>query len=246
MQRTPVVLSWSGGKDSAWTLHVLRQREDVQVVALLTTITEGFERISMQGIRVEVLHAQARAAGLPVIEARIPQQADNTSYEASFICALARAQALWPGTRTIAFGDLFLADIRAWREALCDRLDWTPWFPLFDSDTASLARTMIAGGLRAQLCCVDTTQLDAEFAGHEFNARLLDALPAGTDPCGEQGEFHTCVHAGPMFIQPIAIERGETVLRDGRFAYTDFELIAASQPQPTSAHANAPARDRAP
>lgn len=245
MQRTPVVLSWSGGKDSAWTLHVLRQRVDVQVVALLTTITEGFERISMQGIRVDVLHAQARAVDLPVIEARIPQQAGNGSYEASFSDALARMQARWPALETIAFGDLFLADIRAWREALCARLGWTPLFPLFGSDTATLARTMIEGGLRADLCCVDTTQLDAAFAGHAFDARLLDALPAAIDPCGEHGEFHTCVHDGPMFSRPIAIERGDTMLRDGRFAYTDFKRVAAGPPRPTSAHEQTPARARA-
>lgn len=224
MQRRPVVLSWSGGKDAAWTLHTLRQRDDVDVVALVTTITEGFERISMQGIRVDMLHAQARAAGLPVIEARIPQHADNASYEASFVDALARVQARWPEVGSIAFGDLFLADIRAWREALCARLGWTPLFPLFGSDTATLARSMIEGGLRAHLCCVDTTQLGAEFAGQAFDARLLDALPAGIDPCGEHGEFHTCVHAGPMFAHPIALERGDTVLRDGRFAYTDFSV----------------------
>lgn len=228
MQRTPVVLSWSGGKDAAWTLHALRQREDVEVVALLTTITEGFERISMQGIRVEVLHAQARAAGVPVIEARIPQQAGNSVYEASFIGALARVQERWPEARTIAFGDLFLADIRAWREALCARFGWTPLFPLFGSDTTVLARSMIEGGLRAHLCCVDTTQLDAAFAGLAFDAVLLDALPPGVDACGEHGEFHTCVHAGPMFDRPITLERGDTVLRDGRFAYTDFMVAGAN------------------
>ncbi len=235
MQPTQVVLSWSGGKDAAWTLHALRQREDVQVVALLTTITEGFERISMQGIRVDVLHAQARAAGLPVIEARIPQQADNATYEASFADALARAQARWPGIRTIAFGDLFLADIRAWREALCARLGWLPLFPLFGSDTATLARSMIEGGLRAHLCCVDTTQLDASFAGHPFDHALLAALPASVDACGERGEFHTCVQAGPMFAQPIALDRGDTVQRDGRFAYTDFMVVDAGLHAPDGA-----------
>ncbi len=219
-----MLLSWSGGKDAAWTLHALRQREDVEVVGLLTTITAGHERISMQGIRVDVLHAQARAAGLPVIEARIPQQADNSRYETSFGHALEQARKRWPGIDTIAFGDLFLADIKAYREALCARHGWTPLFPLFGSDTATLARTMLAGGLHAHLCCVDTTQLDAGFAGHPFDASLLDELPVGVDPCGEHGEFHTCVSAGPMFAAPITIERGETVLRDARFAYTDFIL----------------------
>lgn len=228
MARKPALLSWSGGKDAAWTLHALRQRDDVDVVGLLTTITAGHERISMQGIRVDVLHAQARAAGLPVIEARIPQQADNAHYEASFSHALEQARQRWPRIDTIAFGDLFLDDIRAYREALCARHGWTPLFPLFGSSTATLARTMLAGGLRAHLCCVDTTQLDAGFAGRAFDAALLEELPVGVDPCGEHGEFHTCVSEGPMFAVPIAIERGETVLRDRRFAYTDFLLAAAA------------------
>ncbi len=222
MAGKPALLSWSGGKDAAWTLHALRQCGDVDVVGLLTTITAGHERISMQGIRVDVLHAQARAAGLPVIEARIPQQADNARYETSFGYALEQACQRWPGIGTIAFGDLFLADIKAYREALCARFGWTPLFPLFGSSTATLARTMLAGGLRAHLCGVDTTQLDAGFAGRAFHAELLDELPVGVDPCGEHGEFHTCVHAGPMFAAPIAVTRGETLLRDERFAYTDF------------------------
>ena len=223
---TQILLSWSGGKDAAWALHAIRQRGEVEVVGLLTTITEGFERISMQGIRVEVLHAQAAAAGLPVIEARIPQRSDNASYEAHFSAALESARGRWSGIECIAFGDLFLADIRAYRESLCARLGWTPLFPLFGSDTAQLARSMIDGGLRATLCCVDTTRLDARFAGRAFDDALLGELPASIDPCGENGEFHTCVSAGPMFANAIAIaiERGETVLRDERFAYTDFTL----------------------
>lgn len=220
----PALLSWSGGKDAAWALHVLRQQRDVDVVGLLTTITEGFERISMQGIRVDVLHAQAAAAGLPVVEARIPQACDNVRYEASFEDALQRAQSRWPGIAHIAFGDLFLQDIRSWREALCKRLGWTPLFPLFASDTTALAKQMQSSGLRADLCCVDTTQLDGRFSGRAFDAGLLRDLPPGIDPCGENGEFHTCVHAGPMFAAPIAVERGKTVLRDGRFAYTDFAM----------------------
>lgn len=226
MSRTPVLLSWSGGKDAAWALHTLRARDDVEVVGLVTTITSGYERISMQGIRVDVLHAQARATGLEVIEARIPAAVDNAGYEAAFADALQRAQQRWPGLSTIAFGDLFLADIRAWREALCARLGWRTSFPLFGADTAALARTMQAGGLRAAVCCVDTRQLAADVAGRDFDAALLTALPAGIDPCGEYGEFHTCVSDGPMFSAPLPLARGETVLRDARFAYTDFELRA--------------------
>jgi len=220
---TGALLSWSGGKDAAWALHALR-RQGVGVAALLTTITEGHERVSMQGIRVDVLRAQAAATGLPLLEARIPRDAGNAAYEASFAAALDEARARWPGIDTIAFGDLFLADIRAWREALCARLGWKTLFPLFGSDTAALAREMIAGGLRAALCCVDTRQLDAAFAGRDFDAALLEALPAGVDCCGENGEFHTLVHAGPMFRHPLSLVRGESVLRDGRFACSDFAL----------------------
>lgn len=227
MPKIPVLLSWSGGKDAAWTLHRLRQSPDFEPVALLTTLTEGFERIAMQGIRRDVLHAQAAAAGLPVIEAWQPQQPDNATYEASFARALGEARARFPGLTHIAYGDLFLEDIKAWRDALCARHDWTPVYPLFGSDTAALAREMIAGGLRATLSCVDTTQLDASFGGREFDAALLHDLPAGVDPCGERGEFHTCVHAGPMFAAPLRLQRGGTVLRDERFAYTDFAMSRA-------------------
>ena len=220
----PVLLSWSGGKDAAWALHVLRQRGELDVVGLVTTVTEGFERISMQGIRVDVMELQAQATGLPVLQARIPQACDNPTYEAAFASALASARERWPGICDIAFGDLFLADIKAWRDAFCARLDWQPHCPLFGSNTASLARTMLDGGLRARLCCVDTTQLDARFAGRDFDESLLADLPAGVDPCGERGEFHTCVQAGPMFDRPLVVRRGETTLRDGRFAYTDWLL----------------------
>lgn len=224
---TRALLSWSGGKDAAWALHALRQRGQIDVVGLVTTITDGYERVSMQGIRLDVLHAQTAATGLPVIEARIPCDAGNAVYEASFAAALEHARGRWPGIAHVAFGDLFLADIRAWRETLCARLGWTPLFPLFGSDTARLALEMIEGGLRAQLCCVDTTQLDARFAGRAFDEGLLRELPDGVDPCGERGEFHTCVAAGPMFAEPLALLRGDTVLRDGRFAYTDFTLAHA-------------------
>jgi len=218
------LLSWSGGKDAAWTLHVLRQDAAIEVVGLVTTITEGYERVAMQGIRRDVLQAQAEAAGLPVIEARMPQRASNGVYERIFADSLAATRKLWPGLAHVAFGDLFLEQIKAYRETLCAGLGWTPLFPLFGADTATLARDMSDGGLRASLCCVDTTQLDAAFAGRDFDPALFDDLPAGVDPCGENGEFHTCVRDGPMFSRAIAIERGETVLRDGRFAYTDFTL----------------------
>src|SRR5690606_32446695 len=194
-----VLLSWSGGKDAAWTLHALRQAGGVEVVGLLTTFTEGHDRVSMQGVRRDVVQAQAEAAGLPLVEAWIPQQCDNATYEAAFANGLARAASRWPGLSTIAFGDLLLADIRDWRRALCERLGWQALFPLFGTDTGELARGMIAGGLRAELCCVDTHQLDTDYAGRPFDDALLADLPDGVDPCGENGEFHTCVSAGPMF-----------------------------------------------
>lgn len=222
--RPQALLAWSGGKDAAWALHALRQRGEVDVVGLLSTISAGDERASMQGIRVDVLRAQAAAAGLPLLEMRIADGCDNACYETAFAATLAEAQARWPGITRIAFGDLLLADIRAWREALCARQGWAALFPLFGADTAMLARDMIAGGLRAQLCCVDTRQLDATFAGRDFDAALLDALPATADPCGENGEFHTCVSDGPMFAAPLQLVRGDTALRDSRFAMNDFAL----------------------
>lgn len=224
MSRTPVLLSWSGGKDAAWTLHVLRQRGDMEVVALLTTLTAETGRVSMQGIRRDVLHAQAAAVGLPLIEAEIPLACDNARYEAAMSKALAQASARWPDLRTTAFGDLFLEDIRAYRQERCASVGWQANTPLFGADTLRLAHEMIDGGLRAHVCCVDTTQLPDRFAGRAFDRQLLAELPGGVDPCGENGEFHTCVSAGPMFASPIEIERGDTELRDGRFAYTDFIL----------------------
>ena len=218
-----VLLSWSGGKDAAWTLHVLRQSQ-VEVVGLVTTVTTGYDRISMQGIRRTILHAQAAAAGLAVIEVEIPPACDNARYEEAFASGLRHAHERWPGVRDLAFGDLFLQDIRDYRESMCARLGWRVHTPLFGSDTRAMARAMQAGGLEATLCCVDTRQLTADFAGRDFDASLLRDLPKGVDPCGENGEFHTCVHAGPMFANRIPIQRGDTVLRDARFAYTDFEL----------------------
>jgi uncharacterized protein (TIGR00290 family) len=222
--RTQILISWSGGKDAAWTLHTLRASAQWDVVGLLTTITDEYDRVAMHGIRRDVLHAQATATRLPLIEARQPRNADNTAYEATFATALETARARWPGLDHIAFGDLFLADVRAYRDALCARLGWTPVYPLFGSDTNTLARDMLAGGLRAILCCVDTQQLDAGFAGREFDADLLAGLPATVDRCGERGEFHTCVHDGPMFAQSLELQRGETVLRDERFAFSDLTL----------------------
>lgn len=223
-----ILLAWSGGKDAAWTLHVLRQRADVEVVGLLTTVTADYDRIAMHGIRRDVLHAQAAATGLPLLESVIPSRCDNDTYEQAFAATLAKARTRWPSLDTIAFGDLLLADVRDWREALCERHGWKILTPLFGMDTTALADEMVAAGLEAQLCCVDTQQLDGGFSGRTFDRSLLDALPEGCDPCGENGEFHTLVTRGPMLDRPLQVVRGETVLRDGRFAFTDFLLPGAS------------------
>lgn len=219
---TPVLLSWSGGKDAAWALHALRQRGDVQVVALLSTLTEGHGRSSMQGVRDEVLQLQADAAGLPLLRAWIPQACDNAGYLQRMTQALETARRRWPELRTLAFGDLLLEDIRQWRQRQYAALDWDCLFPLFGQDTAALAREMVDAGLRARLCCVDTQALDAAFAGRAFDHALLHALPTGVDACGENGEFHTCVSAGPMFRTPLELRTGATVLREARYVYTDF------------------------
>lgn len=226
---TPCLLAWSGGKDAAWALHVLRQRGDFEVRGLLCTLTEGWQRASMQGVRHAVIRAQARAAGLPLMECWIPQQADNATYEARFAASLAQARQRWPDLAHIVFGDLLLTDIRDWRASLCASLGWEAVFPLFGQDTARLARQMIDGGLQARLCCVDSSVLPASFAGRSFDHRLLAELPADVDACGENGEFHTCVADGPMFAEALDLRRGESVVREGRWMYSDFVLVGAGR-----------------
>lgn len=220
----PTVVAWSGGKDSALLVERLRDDARYEIVALVTTVTSTYDRVSIHGTRRDILHAQARALDLPVIESVIPPQASNVVYEAAFAGALETVRAAHPGVRTIAFGDLFLEDVRAYRERTIPPLGWEPIFPLWGEDTAALARAFIGEGFRAILCCVDTDQLAAEFSGREFDAALLADLPADVDPCGEKGEFHTCVYAGPMFDRALALERGERVRRDGRFEYCDLDL----------------------
>jgi len=221
MARTRVALSWSSGKDSAWTLHRLRQDAGIEVAALVTTVNAEFNRVAMHAVRQELLHAQAEAAGLPLIEVPIPYPCSNADYESRMRALIERLRG--EHIDSMAFGDLYLADIRAYREKQLQGTGITPLFPLWKEPTAALARSMIAGGLRAALTCVDPKQLAPEFCGRQFNAALLDALPAGVDPCGENGEFHSFAHTGPMFRAPIAIETGETVERDG-FVFTDLRL----------------------
>jgi diphthamide synthase (EF-2-diphthine--ammonia ligase) len=216
-----VLLSWSSGKDSAWSLHVLRQTGDCKVVGLLTTLNSQFDRVAMHGTRREVLERQARAAELPLWDVPLPWPCSNEAYEGQMRDACARA--VLEGVDAIAFGDLFLQDIRAYREAQLKPTGLTPLFPLWEVPTAALADDMIVGGLRAKLTCVDTEQLSSSFAGREFDHELLGDLPAGVDACGERGEFHTCAYAGPMFTAPLTLDAGEVVQRD-RFVYADFTL----------------------
>ena len=224
MTRTPVVMSWSGGKDSMMALARLRADPAFDVVALLTAVSDEYDRISIHGVRRAILDAQAAALGLPVALLKLPPSSDNATYERAFGDALAALARMHEGLRTIAFGDLFLEDVRAYRERLVGAHGWDRVYPIWGEDTATLARRFVDAGFRAALTCVDTTQLDASFCGRDYDHALLDALPATCDPCGERGEFHTLVRAGPGFARPLPIARGESVLRDGRFQYTDFVL----------------------
>jgi uncharacterized protein (TIGR00290 family) len=227
MQTVPVAIAWSGGKDSSLALAALRIDPTVDVVALITTVTGDYDRISMHGVRRSILEAQVAELGLLLVEATIPAAADNETYEHSVAAALDTLRVVHPEVRHLAFGDLFLTDVRAYRERLLAPLGWEPVFPLWGRDTALLAREFIEQGFRAVLTCVDTTQLAADFAGREFDSALVDDLPASVDPCGENGEFHTCVYAGPIFDRPLALERGERIRRDSRFEYCDLTLARA-------------------
>jgi uncharacterized protein (TIGR00290 family) len=212
-----VLLSWSSGKDSAWTLRVLRADPSVELAGLLTTVNRDMDRVAMHAVRRTLLAAQADAAGLPLREVPIPHRCSNADYEAAMAAALDRAKA--EGVEAVAFGDLFLEDIRKYREEKLAPTGLRPLFPLWGRDTAALAREMIAGGLRARLTCVDPKRLDPTFAGREFDEALLAELPPSVDPCGERGEFHTFAYAGPMFSRPVPVRSGETVEREGfRFA----------------------------
>jgi uncharacterized protein (TIGR00290 family) len=221
----PVVLAWSGGKDSSLALAVLQADTSVEVVALVTTVTAEYDRISMHGVRRSILEAQVAEVGLLLVEATIPAAASNEIYEEALAAALDTLRVVRPDLRHLAFGDLFLTDVRAYRERLLEPLGWIPIFPLWGRDTAQLARQFVDQGYRAILTCVDTTQLGAEFSGREFDSALLAELPASVDPCGERGEFHTCVYDGPIFLRPLSLQRGERVRREGRFEYCDLTLL---------------------
>ncbi|VTR98392.1 Uncharacterized protein OS=Isosphaera pallida (strain ATCC 43644 / DSM 9630 / IS1B) GN=Isop_2404 PE=4 SV=1: ATP_bind_4 [Gemmata massiliana] len=216
-----VLLSWSSGKDSAWALHDLRRRGDVEVVGLVTTLNEAFGRVAMHGVRAELVQAQADAAGLPLWPVPLPWPCSNDEYETRMRALVEKARA--EGVTAFAFGDLFLADIRAYREQQLAGTGITPLFPIWGTapDTPALARTMIGAGFRATLTCVDPKRLSPAFAGREFDSALLADLPADVDPCGENGEFHTFCHSGPIFDRAIPVRVGDVVERDG-FCFADL------------------------
>ena len=217
------LVSWSSGKDSAWLVHVLRRRPEVEIAGLLTTVNDAAKRVAMHAVRVDLLEAQAGALGLPLWQIPIPSPCPNDVYERAMSAAVARA--VGEGFTHIAFGDLFLEDVRRYREEKLAGTGLTPLFPLFSTDTADtsrLAREMVAAGLGARITCLDPKVLDRSFAGREFDSTLLDDLPPSVDPCGERGEFHTFAYRGPMFAREIPIDTGITVERDG-FVFTDLQ-----------------------
>jgi len=223
--RTKALLAWSSGKDSAWTLHVLRREHpEIEVVGLLTTVNQAFDRVAMHAVRRELLAAQAAAVGLPLLTVEIPYPCSNAEYEAAMAAAMDRARG--DGVTAVAFGDLFLEDVRRYREERMRETGLTPLFPIWGSPTDRLAREMVAAGLRARLTCVDPRKLPGGFAGRDFDGALLAELAERhpeVDPCGERGEFHSFAYDGPMFHRPVAIRGGEVVERDG-FVFADLML----------------------
>jgi len=217
--RPQALIAWSSGKDSAWALHEARRQAEFDIVGALTTVTDSFARVSMHGVREGLLRAQLDAAGLPAAVVRIPYPCPNEIYEREMAAAIQDAKAR--GVTHIIFGDLYLEDVRAYREKNLASTGITPLFPLWQVPTGRLARDMIEAGVEAHLAVVDMKKLPASLAGRRFDAALLDALPVGADPCGENGEFHTFVSAGPMLARKIPIIVGETVERDG-FAFADL------------------------
>ena len=240
MMRKQVLLSWSGGKDSALALQALRADPQIEVAGLLTSVTRDYERISVHGVRRLLLERQAERLRLPLFTIELDPITTNDAYEKAFLSALKRVRRELPGVTAIAFGDLFLADVRAYRERLLESTGFEPMFPIWGLDTAELARRFVRDGFAARIVCVDTTQLDGAFAHRVFDDSLLADLPPGVDPCGERGEFHTFVSDGPGYDGPVEYTVGETVLRDERFAYGD--LIPTTRPQPPADSPIAPGR----
>jgi uncharacterized protein (TIGR00290 family) len=212
-------LAWSSGKDSAWALYTVHQDPEFEVVALVTTVNRTYDRVAMHAVRASLLELQATAAGLPLVKVPIPSPCPNEVYEQAMSDAMTRARA--GGVRHVIFGDLFLEDVRAYREKQLARCGMTPVFPLWGKDTRQLAEDMVAGGLSAYLTCIDPRHLDRTFAGRRFDRNLLSALPRLVDSCGENGEFHTFANGGPMFRAAIPVTLGEIVDRDG-FVFADL------------------------
>ncbi len=219
MTKKKVLLSWSSGKDSAWALHQLQQDPAIEVVGLFSTLNQEFERVAIHGVRKQLLMQQAECLGLPLRTLDLPWPCSNEDY--ARIMSGFVAEVVASGIRHMAFGDLFLEDVRAYRERQLEGTGIEPLFPLWGSDTTELAQRMIAAGLKAHISTLDPSKLAASLGGHAFDQALLAALPAGVDPCGENGEFHTLAVDGPMFLRPLAIEVGETIVRDS-FVYTDL------------------------
>ena len=215
---TKVLLSWSSGKDSAWTLQLLRQRPDIQVVALLTTFNSVADRVAMHAVRRALVDAQAERTGIPLWAVGLPSPCSNLEYEERMRAVCQRATA--EGITAVAFGDLFLEEIRNYRVRQLQGSGLEPLFPVWQIPTAQLGRDMIAAGVKAKITCVDPKQLAKSFAGRDYDLSLLQALPPGIDPCGENGEFHTFVYESPAFSRPIAVRTGEVVERDG-FVFAD-------------------------
>jgi uncharacterized protein (TIGR00290 family) len=211
-------LSWSSGKDSAWSLHLLRQQPDIEVTALLTSFNTAFDRVAMHAVRRELVAAQAARLGLPLWSVELPWPCSNAEYERLMGTACRRAVA--EGITAVAFGDLFLQDIRDYRIRQLQGTGLEPLFPVWDIPTAALARQMIAAGVKAKITCVDPSKLDRSFAGRDYDSSFLDALPPGIDPCGENGEFHTFVYDAPVFSSPVPMRVGEILERDG-FVFAD-------------------------
>lgn len=220
MNHLRALVAWSSGKDSAWALHVLRQAGEVEVVGLLTTFNEAFDRVAMHAVRRELVEAQAGAVGLPLIDVSLPWPCSNAAYEEAMGRALAETRTRLEITH-VAFGDLFLEDVRRYREDRMRGTGLTPLFPLWGMPTAVLARTMVGSGLKAHITCVDPNKLPTSYVGRLFDDNLVDELPDEVDPCGERGEFHTFACAGPMFAHPIPVSLGEVVARDG-FVFADL------------------------
>ncbi len=223
LTRPRAILSWSSGKDSAMALHRTLAAKELEVVCLLTTVSDAFHRVSMHGVREELLEVQAKSVGIQLQKVIIPYPCPNVVYEEK----MREVLSLWKGkgVTQVIFGDLFLEDIRKYREEKIAQINLTPIFPVWGKDTANLAREMLDTGFRAIICCVDPKKLDPQFAGREFDSSLLKDLPENVDPCGENGEFHTFVYDGPIFKKPIPVQVGERVMRDG-FQFADITARA--------------------